>query len=460
MYRLELNYLISWAQGKKHKPLVIRGARQVGKSTLVRLFAQQAGLNLVELNFERNPGHADLFESNVPTEIIKLISLQYTQPIEAGKTLLFLDEIQAVPGLLQVLRYFYEDMPELHVIAAGSLLEFTLKEAKFSMPVGRIEYMHLGPVSFEGFLLAMGEQSLYEFLQTYRLGESYPISIHQKFMRLLKTYLIIGGMPEAIDEYVHHQNFMASEKVKHSILNTYVDDFSKYSSGSELERLRNIFIKLPSLIGTKFKYTKIDPDIKSTVIANSLAKLALARVAYCVYHTAANGVPLGVEINEKIFKVLFLDVGLASTRLGLSVLDLQDDQEIFLINSGAIAEQFVGQQLLYMKPPYETPELYYWVREKKSSLAEVDYVISKNQRVIPIEVKAGKSGVLKSLHSFVDQKSCQLAVRLNACFPENKYKRHELTTGGKVEYNLLSLPLYFVNQLYRFIEGVSDTQRG
>lgn len=451
MYRVELEYLKEWVHSDQRKPLVMRGARQVGKSTLVRLLASSLDLNLVEINFERHPERAALFDSNNPTEIINLLSLQLNVKITPGKTLLFLDEIQATPHLLAVLRYFYEELPQLHIIAAGSLLDFALEDAKFSMPVGRIEYMHLGPITFEGFLLAMGEKQLYDFLQQYTLDQSYPVPIHDKLMQLLKTYLIVGGMPEAVATYSEKKDFLAVEKIKHSILDTYVDDFSKYATKAEQNRLRALFNKAPNLIGKKFKYSHISPNEKSTLLGHALSQLRLARVVHCVYHSAANGVPLGAEINEKKFKVLFLDVGLVATSLGLSYLDVVDQQEIALINSGGIAEQLIGQHLLYLRPPYEKPLLYYWVREKKSSSAEVDYVVSKNRSIIPVEVKAGKTGTLKSLHYFVAEKEVQKAVRFNSEPPSTMKVTQTLADGKNIQYELISLPLYLVNQMYRFL---------
>ena len=448
--RFELGSLKKWAGEERRKPIVIRGARQVGKSTLVALLAEQAGLDLVTLNFERRPELAGLFTGFDPKQIIKLLQIQTKQTIAAGKSLLFLDEIQAGAAvILPALRYFYEEMPELHVIAAGSLLDFALSEAHFSMPVGRVDYLFLGPLSFEEFLLAFKEDYLLEFLKNYHLGEEYPAVIHEQLMNLLRQYFMVGGMPEAVAAYVAHQDFNDAERIKHSILNTYQDDFSKYGTPGSQNRIRRVFNRLPSLIGKKIKYSLISSDEKSTVIAAALEKLCLARVAYLVKHTAGNGVPLGAQVNEKIFKPLFLDVGLMCTSLGLNFLDIAQQTDMTLINSGAVAEQFIGQHLLYLNPSYQQPQLYYWVREQKSSSAEIDYVISIGHTVLPIEVKAGKSGALKSLHYFLQEKSLNLGVKFNAHFPQLTQEQNKLANGLQIQYQLLSLPLYFVGQLNR-----------
>lgn len=453
--RVELDSLKAWSAQKKRKPIIIRGARQVGKSTLVRLLAEAAGLCLLTLNFERQPELADLFTSNDPKKIIQLIALQTKQVVEAGKSLLFLDEIQSrAQILLPVLRYFYEEMPELHVIATGSLLDFSLAEAQFSIPVGRVEYLFLGPLNFEEFLAALKEESLLNFLQEYQLGDDFPAIIHSRFMELLRQYLVIGGMPEAVAAYSVDQDYNAAERAKHAILNTYQDDFGKYSTPASHNLLRKVFNVIPSLVGNSVKYSSISHDVKSSVVAQVLEKLCFARVAYLVKHSACNGVPLGAQVNDKIFKPLFLDVGLMCTSLGLNLLDLTKMADLTLVNAGAIAEQFIGQHLLYLNPSYQEPQLYYWVREKKSAAAEIDYVISMGANILPIEVKAGKSGTLKSLHYFIKEKSLNFGVKFNAHLPHITQEKNLLADGSSVEYQLLSLPLYFVNQLKRLAESI------
>ena len=440
--------LLAWARRGNRKPLVLRGARQVGKSTIVNLLAEALGLELITLDFERSPALAQLFASNNPKSIIPLVALQIARPIQAGKCLLFLDEIQAAPSILATLRYFYEEMPELQIICAGSLLEFALEEPSFSMPVGRIEYMYLGPLSFEEFLLAMNESLLVDFLKSFQCGENYPLLIHEKLLRLLKEYMIIGGMPEAIKTYVVQRDFMEVERTKNTILSTYQDDFSKYCKDKEELRLRDVFERISQFISQKVQYSKILPDVRSMYIALALKKLTLAKVIYLVKHSACNGVPLGAEINDKIFKILFLDIGLLSTQLKLSFLDLNAIEELIFVNQGVLAEQFIGQHLLYDHLSYEIPNLYYWQREKPTAQAEVDYVISQRQQVFPVEVKAGAPGTMRSLQLFLKEKQLSLGVRFCSLPPKL------IDSDEKNPYKILSLPLYMVGQVRRLIAMV------
>jgi len=451
VYRQQLDYLSQWVKVKHRKPIIIRGARQVGKSTLVRLLSQQCFLDLIELNFERNPELATLFKSHDPQKILQLISLQTGKTLQPGRTLLFLDEIQEATEAIVALRYFYEELPELHILAAGSLLEFTLSKAAFSIPVGRIEYLHIGPMTLIEFMLALGESALSEFLQNYQIHQEIPKPIHDKLMDITKIYFIIGGMPESIQAYLEDNTFQTSEKVKQSILSTYRDDFGKYALTTLHELTRKIFTKIPLMIGDKFKYSQISRESKSIQVATALNQLCLARVAWKVHHTSANGVPLGAEQNDRFFKVLFLDVGLVSTSLGLSYLNLVDVDELIFINKGNMAEQFIGQHLLYLNPSYEEPHLYYWVREKKSAAAEIDYMISFGQQIIPIEVKAGKTGQMKSLHIFLKEKQRYLGVRFNSEPPSLIDTTINLSDGSEVAFRLLSLPFYLVERLNQLI---------
>jgi uncharacterized protein len=453
MYRQQLSYLYKWIKETKRKPILIRGARQVGKSTLVHLLAEQSQLELVELNFERNPELVGLFKSNDPQKICQLISLQTGKTIQNNTTLLFLDEIQKATEAIVALRYFYEELPQLHVICAGSLLEFTLAEGGFPMPVGRIEYLHLGPMSFNEFLIALNEKLLADYICEFEIDDEMELSIHLKIIDFLKIYFVVGGMPESVKAYIEDKTYQKSEQVKQSILSTYRDDFGKYALISHHELIRKLFNKLPAILGNKFKYSQISSEIKSSTIATALNQLCLARVASKIHHSSANGIPLGAEQNDRFFKVLFLDIGLVSTNLGLNYLNLMDETELDFVNKGSLAEQFIGQHLLYSMPFYQEPMLHYWAREKKSSSAEVDYVISFGQKIIPIEVKAGKTGQMKSMHLFITEKQSSLGVRFNSEPPTQMEVTNKLSDGSSIQYQFLSLPLYMVDQLERLIKN-------
>ena len=450
--RKELSYLLDWSGRTNRKPLVIRGARQVGKSTLVRQFAEASGLDLVELNFERNPEYIKIFASNNPVQIQATLQLLINKKITIGKTLLFLDEIQAAPQALAALRYFYEEMPALHVLAAGSLLEFALADAKFSMPVGRIEYLHLGCMQFDDFMVATGENELAQYIHNLSLDDirnnSMPPVVHEKCMNLLKQYWIVGGLPEAIAQYVASGHFNEVARVQQNIVATYRDDFNKYSHGNLKRLVQLVFDQLPVMVGRKFKYAQISREHRSAELEAALRQLCLARIATKVFHSSANGVPLAAEANQRFFKTLYLDIGLLCAALHLNVLDL-NKENLSMVNNGALAEQFIGQHLMYSGPYYEAPALYYWVREAKSAAAEIDFLITCDQIVIPVEIKAGTTGTLKSLHQFLKEKNRHFAIRFNADIPSFFSDTKKTTDDSTVEYNLLSLPLYLVGEVQR-----------
>ena len=451
MYRFAHEYLTDWKSRQNRKPLVIRGARQVGKTHLIRSFANEYFEHLLDLNLERNPETASLFSSNNPAKIVQMLELQFDVPIQKGTTLLFLDEIQAAPKILASLRYFYEEMPELHVVAAGSLLEFAIEEPTFSMPVGRIEYMYLGPMQFEEFLLAVGKKNLVNFLNDFSFGDSIPASLHSKLMELLKMFLVTGGMPESIAVYLKSGSWQECEATKHSLLGTFEDDFNKYGRRFKHQRLQLLLRKIPLLVGSKFKYVNVDRNERAGELVKALSMLCHARVAFRVHHSSCSGTPLGATIDGKKYKVLFLDVGLMSTATGLNLLEFEKADDIMMVNAGAVCEQFIGQQLLYSQHYYHEPELHYWIREKKTSAAEVDYVISEGPSIVPVEVKSGKGGTLKSLHLFLREKQRNLGVRFNSDTPSMLDLETALSDGSNIPYRLLSLPLYMAGQVRRLI---------
>ena len=448
MYRHHFATLQLWFMQKSHKPLILRGARQVGKSTLIRLFAAQQQLELVELNFERNSEYAELFTSHDPKQIIAGIRLMLNCEIKPGKAILFLDEVQAAPQVLGRLRYFYEEMPALHVAAAGSLLDFELASPSFSMPVGRMSYLHLQPMNFIEFLHACGEQALAEYIEAWQIGDDIPPPLHQKLMRLLRQNMAVGGMPEAIKTFCDTSDYRQCEIVKQDLLATFGDDFAKYARHQDQALIRVCFRKAPSFIGRKVKYSEISKETATPRVANALEKLDMARVIHKVIRTSANGIPLAAEENRKFFKLLFLDIGLVSTMFNVSWQVLQED--IMLVHEGAMAEQWVGQELLNSLDSHQSPCLHYWARESRSSSAEVDYMI-EGVKAVPVEVKAGKSGTLKSLHLFLKEKSSDVAIRLNADLPSLMAGEHILADGKKKQYRLLSLPLYMAGQARRLV---------
>lgn len=449
MKRILLDYLISWLKSSDRKPLVLRGARQVGKTWLVRHLAKSQGKKLIELNFEKQPSHASLFESNNPKDILLSLSALFND-IDPNNSLLFLDEIQTTPELLSKLRWFAEELPTLPVIAAGSLLEFVLSDHAFSMPVGRINYVYVEPFTFEEFLLASPQHAgLQNYLENVTLDTPIPSAIHESLSLLLQEYTLVGGMPASIQSWITEKSFNKISQIQNDLLATYRDDFAKYKGRIATDRLEEVMLSIPRRLGEKFVYSKVNKDIQAATIKKVLDVLQKAKLCHRVQSTAANGTPLGAEINEKHFKEIFLDVGLCNATLGLN---LHQHLPLTLINKGGIAEQVVGQLLRTINPPYIEPTLYYWQREGTNANAEIDYIIQHNDQIIPVEVKAGRTGSLKSLHYFMELKKYPLAIRINTDLPSKTPVNTKTMTGSPLSYTLLSIPFYLIGQIHRLIQ--------
>ena len=440
--------LSAWFKRPSRKPLLIRGARQVGKSTLVRRFAAGQGMDLVEVNLERHPNLNATFATFDLTKIfLELDSIAGCSIRSMKKPLLFLDEIQATPAALAALRYFYEDLPGLPVVAAGSLLEFALAKFQYSMPVGRIEYRYLGPLSFTEFLAASGQDFLLKVLDDASKDvAALSDHAHDQLSKAHRQFLFVGGMPEAMSQFLINQDPNDCRAVHQSLLDTFEGDLAKYCNGSALLRASQIYRQLPLQVGRKVKYVNFSADEKSREVKQSLEQLAMAQLWYPVRHSSCQGVPLGATQSDDVRKVLFLDVGLMNRSLNLHWSHVAKLDERTLCNEGAIAEQYIGQELLYRRESAQKPTLNYWLREKKVGNAEVDYVIDDFQAIVPIEVKAGKSGTLRSLQYFMDHHKSPLAVRFDLNKPSLQ----------SVPYRLLSLPLYMSGQCGRMIETEVD----
>ena len=458
MKRKYLGFLEEWLREQDRKPLVIRGARQVGKTWLVRYFASKQKRRLIELNFEKDPMLVTLFKSNDPKQILLNLGSLLGEDIHPHQCLLFLDEIQAVPELLAKLRWFAEDLPQLPVIAAGSLLEFVFEEHTFSMPVGRIGYMHMEPLSFEEFLVASKQESLLSYLKAFQWDTEIPEVFHERLMSFFKEYIVVGGMPAAVASWVHDRSLSKVSKIHRNLITAYRDDFAKYCGRIDKERLDEILLAIPKFLSEKFIYSKVNPGVRSEIIKQAFDLLCKARICHRVTSAHANGIPIGAELDKKFFKAIFLDVGLCSAALNLTLDQIATTDEIILINSGGIAEQVAGQLLRTISLPYVEPELYYWLREGINS-AEIDYVIQQGSRIIPIEVKAGSTGSLKSLHLFMGLKKLSTALRINSDLPSQtdvQIKDHE---GNDIKYTLLSIPFYLLGQVHRLIGEQSQEQR-
>lgn len=460
-----LKYLDLWHLKPQRKPLILRGARQVGKSHAVRQFAAAHFKHLLEVNLELTPEISAIIQRNPPQHAIRLLEVQYGVPVIPGETLLFFDEVQAAPEVLARLRYFFEELPQLHVIAAGSLLDFALTDQNFSVPVGRVEYAYLGPATFSEFISALGEDALLQYLKEFNLpqinrdtsaqqissaiSEGIPQAIHQKALQLVRTFMLVGGMPEAVATYAATRSFSAVEEVKQALLMSIRDDFSKYSKRVEVSVLRRVFERLPKLAAQRIKYVEIDRELRSKKISDILELLCYARIITKVRHSASNGIPLGAEADDSIFKLIFLDVGLLSTACQITPRDLECADELNMINSGKLAEQFIGQHLLFRGAPYEEPSLFFWQREARNSSAEVDFVVSRNGAALPVEVKARKGSTLRSLHYFMAQKSVNTGVKFDSQPPSITIGSTTLADKKTVSYSIISLPHYLVDEMNR-----------
>jgi uncharacterized protein len=403
-------HLKKWKDDVLHKPLLLRGARQVGKSSAVRHLSETFEV-FIEVNFERNPEIKQLFSASLnPKEICSKLSAIYNLPIQPGKTLLFFDEIQACLPAVASLRFFYEDYPELHVIAAGSLLEFALQEIP-SFGVGRIRSLYMYPFSFNEFLLAQGLHRLLEEKRGASSKNSMFEALHKKLIDYLRTFLLVGGMPESVKTWVEKSDYLACRYIQNDILETLIDDFAKYKKRISPVVLQQTLRSVALQSGSKFVYSQVSPDMEAEKIKEALELLSMAGIIMPVTHTSANGVPLGAEVNTKFRKYLFMDTGLLQRLLNLDMDNVLLSSDVNLVNKGTLAEVFVGLELLKYGSCYERQELYYWLRLEKGAQAEIDYVLSKGDTIIPIEVKAGTKGSMQSLYRFLELKKTGFGIR-------------------------------------------------
>ncbi len=453
------NDLVAWKGRVDRKPLIVRGARQVGKTFLVETFGRRFFESILTVNLEQKEALHRLFEGMNPQRIVQELGLYFNQSVVPGKTLLFLDEVQACPKAIACLRYFREELPDLHVIAAGSLLDFALREFKHSMPVGRIEYLYLYPLTFCEFLSALGEDRLVMWLENYHVGDLFSDTAHARLREFLRLYYFIGGMPEAVAAYRARRDLVEVQRVLTSIITTLQDDFAKYGTRAQQRNMRRVLRHIPLSIGRKVRYVNIDRETRAGDLRNALELLELAGFVSLVRHSSANGVPLGAEASNDRFKALLVDIALCGNLCGLS---LPDDSELLTVQEGSLAEQLVGQELRAVGPCYAERPLFYWHREAKNANAEVDYLWTYDGIVIPVEVRSGTSGSLKSTHVFLAEKARRFAVRFNMDHPS--IGDFSVNLGSKAEtksvsFTLLSLPLYLAGQLDRLIREQYATGR-
>ena len=430
--------LVRWKDGPGRKPSIVRGARQVGKTWLVREFGKHNFESFFEINFELKPDFKSCFNDIDPNAIIQKIELTANVALTPGKTLLFLDEIQECPAAIKSLRYFYENYPTLHICAAGSLLEFLGESDTISIPVGRVQNFYLFPLSFAEFLYACNEIKLHDFLVKLTVNETIPEPVHLKCINLLKLYLYTGGMPEAVSNWLQTKKLQKIDEIYQALIQNYRQDFGKYGKKINAEILETVFNKAPGVIGTKLKYTNISRDFQSLEIKKALSLLFKANILYKINTTSGSGLPMLAHTRENKFKLLMLDVGLLQNLMGISKETYLSDN-LLGVYKGMIAEQFVGQQLLALQKSFHEPSLFYWQREAKGSEAEVDYLYQYGEKILPLEVKAGSTGSLKSLRIFLAEKKVPFGIR---------FSMNPLSFSDSV----LSVPLYAVDSLPGLVE--------
>lgn len=404
--------LIDWKNDPLRKPLLIRGARQVGKSSAVRHLGESFKY-FVEINFEKQPALKNLFPENIDVrKTCANLSATIGIPIIPGETLLFIDEIQDCIPAIMSLRYFKEDFGELHVIAAGSLLEFTLEELP-SFAVGRIRSLYMYPFSFDEFMDAQGLGIQVDAIR--RGAPDVPLvdMLHMQLVDQIRSFMLVGGMPEAVSTWVDTHDYLACAHVHNDILDTYQDDFNKYKKKVSPDLLRKVLRSVARQCGTKFIYNRADEETRSDKIKQALHKLTLAGLVTPVTHTSADGIPLGAQENERSIKYLFLDTGLLLTLQGLPAGDILLATDTELVNKGPIAELFAGLELIKNKDCFQRVELFYWQHESKNGNAEVDYIEAKDGEVLPIEVKASTKGAMQSLYLFMRKKRLHEAIRVS-----------------------------------------------
>lgn len=393
-------HLDKWRTDSFRKPLLLRGARQVGKTYAVRRLGGQFKF-FVEVNFERLEGAASLFEKDLaPERLILSLSLLLKTPIIPGETLLFFDEIQEAPRAILALRYFYEEMPSLHVIAAGSLLEFAIE--KVGVPVGRISMLYMYPLSFLEYLVATDNVLIARAIISNPVGVPMEEVVHRKTLDLLGEYLSIGGMPEAVARWTQTNDPASALKVLQQIAATYRQDFEKYARKTQVKYLEQIFRQIPHLIGKEFSYREIHGEYRKRELAPALELLERASIIHSIRHSSGQGIPIGAEVDFDTFKVIYLDIGLCQAILGsdISMWFLRPLEGFE--NRGEIAEGFVGQEFICYASPNAKAEVYFWKRKEKNSTAEIDYLIQRGEQIVPIEVKSGHGKTLRSLHLFLD----------------------------------------------------------
>jgi len=444
-YREIIDKLKDWARRDNRKPLVLRGSRQVGKTTAVEMFSKEFD-QYIALNLEREE-ERKIFETSYPFQDLLMALFFYAgKERKLGRTLIFIDEIQNAPRAIAMLRYFKEEAGDLFVVAAGSLLE-TIMDRKISYPVGRVEYMMMHPVTFREFLGATGENQSLEILNSNEI----PAFTHPHLMRQFKKYLTIGGMPQVVEQYAHNNDLTALQPIYESLLKSYIEDVEKYApSSSQVQYIRHILNTAFEVAGSRIAIENFGGSTyKFREMREAFTTLEKTFLFQLVYPTTEAVIPALPKLKLKP-RLHTLDTGLINYTANM-VKDILSTEDISDVYRGRIAEHITGQELLAMSNSIMN-RLQFWVREKKQSSAEIDYLYQYQGKLIPIEVKSGSIGKLRSLHQFMDVAPHHLAVRVW----QGPYLVEKAKTIAGTEFTLINLPFYLVHRIERELDKISD----
>lgn len=438
MYRYAIEELKKWKSRKNRKPMILEGARQVGKTWLMKEFGATEFEDVAYINFDSNSQMRELFAGDLAVErIITGLELYVGKKINAEKTLLIFDEVQEVPRALSSLKYFYEDAPEYHIVCAGSLLGIALHEGT-SFPVGKVDFMKLYPLSFKEFLLATGKERFVRALEAHDFG--LVTSFKQTYIEALKQYYYIGGMPEAVAAFAENSDFNEVREIQQRILNAYEQDFSKHAPNNIVPKIRMVWNNIPSQLAKenrKFIYGLIREGARAKDFETAIMWLTDCGLVHQVYRVTSPGLPLKAYADMKAFKLFLLDVGLLSCMTGLRQKTLLEGGEVFKEFKGALTEQYVMQELAVEKDI----GVYYYTNERSS--AEVDFLVDDGEDIIPVEVKAETNLMAKSLKYYTEKYSPRVSVRSSMA----DYRK---------ESRLLNLPLYAISELQSLASELSD----
>ncbi len=410
-------HLLRWKESTNRKPLLLRGARQVGKSRSIRNLGSKFTY-FVEVNFEKQPELKSVFaRTHDVKEICADLSALFSTSIKPGETLLFLDEIQSCPDALKSLWFFKEDYPELHVAAAGSLLEFALKGIS-SYGVGRIKSMFMYPFSFREFLKASGRESWIKAIDKADCENPIFEALHSEIVRAFRTFILVGGMPASVAAWIETHDYNNCISEQSDIQQSYYDDFAKYADKIDIRLLRNTLVSVVNQCGSKFVYSRVEGGYRAEDVKKALGMLLDAGIIKEIRYTAANGLPLGAQTNDKFRKYIYLDTGLLLRVLSLEFGDSRELTELILagaasdlVNRGDIAEMVAGWEIVKAGDVNFRHDLFYWENIGSGGSSEVDFIICRNMRVLPIEIKSGTSGKMKSLRYFMEKKNVDCAIR-------------------------------------------------